>query len=268
MKKTFTPKLSPRLEGIVSLLPECEKVADIGCDHGYISISLVQRGIAKSAVACDIKAGPLEFAKKNIAKSGLTDLIDVRLSPGLNKLSEGEADAIVIAGMGMRTIAGIILDDLSKAKAADYILIQAQSEIPEMRRFFEENGFTLLRNKLMIEEDKYYFAMLLTSKKEVEEEYLKSLGGGLKRLKERLTETGPGPEFSEFAESLDEYFGLDLITNDGDMKKYLGHVIGEWSESIEKISGAKKPDFEKMDELKKKLAMAEHALELNTLFKK
>ena len=267
MKKTFTPKLSPRLEGIVSLLPECEKVADIGCDHGYISISLVQRGIAKSAVACDIKAGPLEFAKKNIEKAGLTEQIDIRLSPGLNKLSEDEADAIVIAGMGMRTIAGIILDDLVKAKNADFLLIQAQSEIPEMRRFFVENGFTLLANKLMTEEDKYYFAMLLTSKEEIADAYFKK-NGGRKKLLEKLKESGAGPEFTEFTEGLDELFGLDLITNDENMKKYLGHVIFEWTESIEKISGAKKPDFEKLEELKKKLSMAELALELNTLFKK
>ncbi|MCR4617758.1 MAG: class I SAM-dependent methyltransferase [Lachnospiraceae bacterium] len=259
MPKPFTPKLSPRLEGIVSMVPECEKVADIGCDHGYISVALVQRGIARSAIACDIKAGPLEFAKKNIAKAGLEGIAYVRLAPGLNALGESEADCIVIAGMGMRTIAGILTEDMDKAKNADYLVLQPQSEIPEMRQFLGENGFYIIENKLMIEEDKYYFSMLVSSKN-------RPANGTVKKLVTGLKEEAYGPEFSSFASTLDMYFGLDLIIEDKNMARYLNHVINEWTVSHEKLSEAKKPDFAKQAELTKKKQLAELALELNTLF--
>ena len=78
-------KLSKRLGMIASFVPGSSRVADIGTDHGYIPIHLVQEGIAKSAIAMDVRKGPLLRAQTHIKEAGLTDLVEVRLSDGLLK---------------------------------------------------------------------------------------------------------------------------------------------------------------------------------------
>ena len=95
-------KMSVRLKEIAELLrcPEKLKVADVGCDHGYVSIYLVTHGIAKECIAMDVRSGPLSGAKDNIDEYGLSDSIRTRLSDGVKELKQGEADALVIAGMG------------------------------------------------------------------------------------------------------------------------------------------------------------------------
>ena len=93
-------KLSKRLETIASFVPEGSRIADIGTDHGYIPIHLVQEGKAKHASAMDVRKGPLLRAQSHIQEAGLIDAIEVRLSDGLLKLEKDEADCVVIAGMG------------------------------------------------------------------------------------------------------------------------------------------------------------------------
>ncbi len=257
MAGSYTPRLTPRTEGIVELVPPCRKAADIGCDHGYVSIALVQRKTAGKAVACDIKEGPLEHARKNIEKAGLGKDIDTRLAPGLNALSKDEVDVIVIAGMGFRTIEGILTEGMEKAKNADYLVLQPQSEIPEMRRFLSENGFDILKNSLMVEGEKYYFAMLASAKH-------KAGPGEEFSIADRLRNNSE-PELAQFSKELDELFGLDLIFSEKKLAYYLSHVIREWSNAINKLQGAKKPDTERIRELMVMKTRAELALEYNTL---
>lgn len=259
MKKTYTPRLSPRLEGIASMIPECDTLADIGCDHGYITVHALQSGTAKKAVACDIKEGPLERAKKNIEKAHLEEKAVTRLCPGLEGLKPGEADVIVIAGMGQRTIADILTQGEETAKAAKYLILQPQSEIPEMRGFLRENGYNIICNKMMREGDKFYFAMLASSTEKASDS---QRGNFLTHLYEKKDI----PEFDMYVHVLDDMFGLDLIYNDSEMGYYLRHVINEWETAIENMSEAKKPDAQKIAELAAKKASANLALELNTLF--
>ena len=259
MKKTYTPKLSPRLEGIASLIPECDTLADIGCDHGYITIDALQKGKVKKAVACDIKEGPLERAKKNIEKADLEDKATTCLCPGLDGIKPGDAEVIVIAGMGQRTIAEILTQGEETARAAKYLILQPQSEIPEMRGFLRENGYNLICNKMMREGEKYYFAMLASYTEKASDE---QRGNFLIHLYEKKDI----PEFDMYVHVLDDLFGLDLIYNDSEMGYYLRHVINEWESAIENMSEAKRPDAQKIAELAEKKKSAELALELNTLF--
>ena len=78
----------------------CPVVADVGCDHAYVSIALVARRIARKVIAMDVRKGPLAIAADNINEAGLTERIELRLGDGLAMLRRDEADAIVIAGMG------------------------------------------------------------------------------------------------------------------------------------------------------------------------
>ena len=93
-------KLSKRLETVASFVPKGSNIADIGTDHGYVPIYLVREGQAEHAVAMDVRKGPLERARAHVEAAGLGSRIDVRLSDGLAGLKPGEADCVVIAGMG------------------------------------------------------------------------------------------------------------------------------------------------------------------------
>ena len=89
--------LSNRMEAVVNMVsPQSFVIADIGCDHAYVSITLVERKLAQKVIAMDVRKGPLEIAKKNVTAYAMTDEIELRLSDGLDKILPGEADVIVI----------------------------------------------------------------------------------------------------------------------------------------------------------------------------
>ena len=87
-------RISDRLRTVAHMCEKGAVVADIGTDHGYLPIYLVQEGIARSAIAMDLRKGPLDKAKKHICDNCLEDRIQTRLSDGLEKLSANEADII------------------------------------------------------------------------------------------------------------------------------------------------------------------------------
>ena len=88
------------MTAVAALVPTGTCVADIGTDHGYVPIFLVEQGIVRKAVAMDVNRGPLERARIHITEKGLSDRIETRLSDGLKKLNVGEVDTIIAAGMG------------------------------------------------------------------------------------------------------------------------------------------------------------------------
>ena len=93
-------QLSKRLETVAGMVQSGGVVADVGCDHGFTSIFLVKKDLAKKAVAMDINPGPIERAREHIAQYEMEDRIETRLSDGLDGLTAGEADTILISGMG------------------------------------------------------------------------------------------------------------------------------------------------------------------------
>lgn len=135
------------------------RLADVGCDHGFLSIALVGRGIAPCAIAMDLREGPLGHAKENIAREGLSEVIETRLSDGLTKLEPGEAETIVIAGMGGRLLMHILEEGRQVAMAAKELILQPQSEIPLVRHYLVEQGYRLLAEEMLQEDGKYYMMM-------------------------------------------------------------------------------------------------------------
>ncbi|HBA47385.1 MAG TPA: SAM-dependent methyltransferase, partial [Lachnospiraceae bacterium] len=100
--------LSERLQMLADMVTPGNRLVDVGCDHGYLSISLVGAGICPGAIAMDVREGPLAAAKVHIAETGLEDYIEVRLSDGLAECWPGEADTLVCAGMGGRLMERIL----------------------------------------------------------------------------------------------------------------------------------------------------------------
>ena len=93
-------ELSKRLQSVIRLMPKSHTVCDVGCDHGYVAITFIKQGIADKVIAMDVNAGPLDQAKRNAALYGVSDKLDFRLSDGLCKVTPGEAEAFLCAGMG------------------------------------------------------------------------------------------------------------------------------------------------------------------------
>ena len=134
-------------------------VADVGCDHGYVSIYLVQKGIAESALAMDVRKGPLSMAESNIAEFGLQDKVKVRLSDGLSELNQGEADALVIAGMGGKLMISILEKKDLRELGIRIAVLQPQSDIDEFRQYLRDKGYVILDEHMVFEDGKYYFPM-------------------------------------------------------------------------------------------------------------
>ena len=136
--------LSSRLQAIAGLVPKGTRVADVGTDHGYIPIYLLQSGICESAVASDVREGPLQSAVRSASALGLEDKISFRLADGLRKVQPEEADTVIIAGMGGETIAAI-LEACPWAKSSGlHYLLQPMTRSEDLRRYLLTHGFTIL----------------------------------------------------------------------------------------------------------------------------
>lgn len=135
------------------------KVADIGCDHGFLSIYLVQEGISPAVIAMDVRKGPLSAAREHIDAQGLGAYIETRLSDGLKKLKLGEVDTVVCAGMGGRLMERILKESWEKAVQLRELILQPQSELKEFREFLRKSGFRITGEDMVREDGKYYFAM-------------------------------------------------------------------------------------------------------------
>lgn len=149
-------KLSPRLQTVVSFVEMGSRIADIGTDHGYVPIYLIENHIAASALAMDIRKGPLERAESHIRRYGLEDRIETRLSDGLKALAAGEADTVVVAGMGGELIIHILEEGRQVWETVRHWILSPQSEPQKVRKYLEENGFAIRDEAMLIDEGKYY----------------------------------------------------------------------------------------------------------------
>ena len=149
-------KLSKRLEAVAQLVTPGSKVCDVGTDHGYIPIYLLQTGICKSALAMDVNEGPLMRAMKHIEGYGLCDYIVTRRSNGLEAMEAGECNSVVIAGMGGGLMIRILEDGFTKLEVVKELILQPQSDIEQVRRFVRTHGFMIDRQDMVEEDGKYY----------------------------------------------------------------------------------------------------------------
>ncbi len=139
--------LSNRLLACCSFVHPGDRVADVGCDHGYLSIHLLQNGIASSAIASDVNEQPLQSAKHNAAKFGVQDKITFQLSDGVQNIPR-DFDCMVCAGMGADTMMSI-LDAAPWLKSEKYrLILQCQSKRPELRKYLYQQGYAIRRETL------------------------------------------------------------------------------------------------------------------------
>lgn len=153
-------KLTPRLQCVAEMVSPCEIVADIGTDHAYIPMYLVQNGVVKKAVASDVVDGPVAIARANVSDYCLDGYVKVTKAYGL-KSAKG-ADVAVIAGMGGKLICDILAEDIDIARSIGTLVLQPMTCQYELRKFLHQNGFAIMRECLAKEEDKIYNVMTVS----------------------------------------------------------------------------------------------------------
>ena len=134
-------------------------LCDVGTDHAHIPIRLLLDGVIDRAIAMDVIEGPLEKARGNIELYGVTDKVTLRISDGLDAYRIGEAQGLVIAGMGGRIMSRILLRELDKTRDFDEIILQPQADPEFVRRAVRELGLFIDREKIVLEDNKYYPVM-------------------------------------------------------------------------------------------------------------
>lgn len=154
-------RLSPRLEAVASYVPEGAAVADIGTDHGYIPIYLLEAGRAVKALAMDVGTGPLNRAREHAAamEPQLRERIELRLSDGLKELKPGEADTVVIAGMGGDLMIRILTQGQHMWGSVKNWVLSPQSELDRVRLFLVQNHFCICRENMVKDSGKFYTVM-------------------------------------------------------------------------------------------------------------
>ena len=148
--------LDKRLQAVASLVPQGSCFADIGTDHAYLPVWLLEQGVIASAVAGDIAAGPCQAAQTTVAMHGAASSIAVRQGSGLAVLRPGEADCIAICGMGGSTIISILAADMAVAKGAQRLLLQPMAGAAALRRWLVAQGWCITREELVDDEPHFY----------------------------------------------------------------------------------------------------------------
>jgi tRNA (adenine22-N1)-methyltransferase len=159
MAKHGSLELTPRLQALADWVAPGAAVADIGTDHAFLPVWLALHQRVSSAIASDLREGPLAHAMETAVEWGVTEQIQFRLQNGLNGFSPHDADTIVIAGMGGENIAAILSDAPWTADGRHTLLLQSMSRTEVLRRFLADHGYQIRRERLVRDRGTIYAVM-------------------------------------------------------------------------------------------------------------
>ena len=179
-------QLQPRLRLLANMVPQGARLADIGTDHGYLPVWLMQQGRIASAIAADIGPEPLDHARRTAAEYGAA--LDLRLCDGLRGIAPHEADTVVIAGMGGETIIQILTDSPWPRTSDCTLLLQPQTKVELLRLWLSRNGYACENERLVWDKGKLYVVLQMTAGLHLEGDplYGDYLDAQLRRLRRRL----------------------------------------------------------------------------------
>lgn len=158
-------EINLRLKMIYSMIPDCEKIGDVGTDHGFLPIYCVQNGKCNTAIASDLREGPLYIANKNISENNLQNKIETMLSNGLKGYIGKDCNVIVIAGMGGLTICNILSDWVKECNEKNYfpgnnsLILQPNTHEFEVRKFLWDNGYEINDEQAVKDGNHVYIAI-------------------------------------------------------------------------------------------------------------
>ena len=149
--------ISKRLELVASFVPQGAILLDVGSDHAYLPIELVERGQIEAAIAGEVVEGPYQSAVKNVEAHGLNEKIQVRLANGLAAFEEtDQVSVITIAGMGGRLIATILQEGLEKLANVERLILQPNNREDDLRIWLQDNDFQIVAESILEEAGKFY----------------------------------------------------------------------------------------------------------------
>ena len=154
--------ISPRLQKIKETIGDCTRFGDVGTDHALLPIAMINENRCVSAVASDLRRGPLLAAQKNVSRFGLEDRIELRLGSGFSVYRPGECDVFTVAGMGGLLIAQILADAPEIARSAERLILQPNTCHGELRRYLFESGYEISDEACVAEEQHTY--LILTAR--------------------------------------------------------------------------------------------------------
>ena len=152
-------KLDNRLMAIADLVRKDKIFADVGTDHAYLPVYLVEKGIIKKAIAADLRVGPLDNARDAVVSYGYTEQIELRLSDGLDKFKENEVEEIAVAGMGGLLISEFINRTEWLKNENIHLILQPMTHIEELRKTLFDNGFIIDKEVVAKDGDKLYIIL-------------------------------------------------------------------------------------------------------------
>lgn len=152
-------KLDSRLMAVADLVRKDKYFADIGTDHAYLPVYLVEKGIIKKAVAADLRVGPLENARDAVVSYGYTNQIELRLSDGLDNFKENEVDEIAVAGMGGLLISSFIERTDWLKNNGIHLILQPMTHVEELRKTLFDNGFFIEKEVVAKDSEKLYIVL-------------------------------------------------------------------------------------------------------------
>lgn len=162
-------KLTPRLAALAELVPHGSIVADIGTDHAYLPVYLVQERGCRLVVASDISPGPLALARETVAAFNCLHKIDLRLGNGLQVLRADDAiETVVIAGLGGRSIAALLEEGREQLRQAQRLILQPMQDAALLRLYLAGHGFALLQETLVLEGNRLYEIIMAAPGREEE----------------------------------------------------------------------------------------------------
>ena len=191
-------KINDRLKKIGDLVEANSFCLDVGCDHAFLDIYLVQRGENIKAIASDVKEGPLNHARENINKYHLEDKIECRLGNGLDTYSD-EVDTIIISGLGGRSMIGIFKSHLEVLKKVNTIILSPNNYQEDVKRFLCKHHF-YLSNEELVKEGKFIYQILVFSR-------------GKRRYSRREYFFGP-VLLEKKGKLFDEYYKRELVSRE------------------------------------------------------
>ena len=142
---------------VASFVPQGAVILDVGSDHAYLPIELVEKGKIERAIAGEVVEGPYQSAVKNVESHGLKEKIQVRLANGLAAFEEeDQVTVITIAGMGGRLIATILEEGLDKLASVERLILQPNNREDDLRIWLQGNDFQIVAESILEEAGKFY----------------------------------------------------------------------------------------------------------------
>lgn len=235
--------LSERLRAVASMVTPGSRVCDVGCDHGFVSIWLVEQNVSPRVLAMDVRVGPLGAAGRHVAQRGLESLIETRLSDGLHNYEIGEADSLICAGMGGRLMMRILGEEKAKTDSFTELILQPQSEIMQFRRWLREQGLRITDEKMVEEDGKFYPMMRAVteagcSRAEDAGESRRSGDPGSQKPAADVAHGGKqGMEQEELCKLYDRYGGFLLQRGDSTLLAFLQKEERVYTEILDRLQG-------------------------------